>query len=78
MSILHCNIKDEMKGHIMISPPLPMSARSIAHSMQAQARLDARKFSNKSAVQQEPGLLDKILAIWSAPYKRMSGSFLRF
>ncbi|AMP06375.1 hypothetical protein CPter291_4018 [Collimonas pratensis] len=46
--------------------------------MQAQARLDARKFSNKSAVQQEPGLLDKILAIWSAPYKRMSGSFLRF
>jgi len=62
----------------MISPPLPMSARSIAHSMQAQARLDARKFSNKRTIQQEPGLVEKILAIWSAPYKRMSGSFLRF
>jgi hypothetical protein len=66
-----------MKGHIMISPPLPMSARSIASTMQAQARLDAQ-FSRKNIVQQKPGLVDKILAIWSAPYKRMSGSFLRF
>lgn len=78
MFILHCNIEDEMKGHIMISPPLPMSARSIAHTMQAQARLDARKFSKQRSIQQTPGLLDKILAVWSAPYKRMSGSFLRF
>ncbi|AIY42907.1 hypothetical protein LT85_3749 [Collimonas arenae] len=60
-----------------ISPPLPMSARSITRTMQAQARFDAH-FDGKNPAKQQPGLLDKILAVWSAPYKKMGGSFLRF
>ncbi|MDB5765396.1 MAG: hypothetical protein JWQ61_210 [Collimonas fungivorans] len=52
-----------------ISPPLPLSTRA----MQAQARPDMYK-----TTQQQPSLLDKVLAVWSAPYKKLSGSFLRF
>jgi hypothetical protein len=56
-----------------ISPPLPLSTRS----MQAQARPDMQ-FHGKNPTTQQPSLLDKVLAIWSAPYKRLGGSFLRF
>ncbi|WP_211461830.1 hypothetical protein [Collimonas silvisoli] len=56
-----------------ISPPLPLSTRS----MQAQARPDMYSHG-KNPVQQQPSLLDKILTIWSAPYKRLGSSFLRF
>jgi|GEM_PF-1235745 len=53
-----------------ISPPLPLSTRA----MQTQARPDMYK----TPAQQQPSLLDKVLTVWSAPYKKLSGSFLRF
>ncbi|SDX73108.1 hypothetical protein SAMN04515617_106114 [Collimonas sp. OK242] len=56
-----------------ISPPLPLSTRS----MQAQARPD-RHSHDKNLTKRQPSLLDKVLAVWNAPYKKMAGSFLRF
>ncbi|HWW06391.1 hypothetical protein [Collimonas sp.] len=56
-----------------ISPPLPLSTRA----MQAQARPDMH-FHGKNLTKQQPSLLDKVLAVWSAPYKKLGGSFLRF
>jgi len=57
-----------------ISPPLPMSTRS----MQAQARPDNYFHATDSAVNAGPSWIEKVLTIWTSPYKRLSGSFLRF
>jgi hypothetical protein len=45
--------------------------------MQAQARPD-RHSHDKNLTKRQPSLLDKVLAVWNAPYKKMAGSFLRF
>ncbi|AMO98974.1 hypothetical protein CAter282_1072 [Collimonas arenae] len=57
-----------------ISPPLPLSTRS----MQAQAHSDNSFHAIGSAVNARPSWIEKILTVWTAPYKRLSGSFLRF
>ncbi|WP_211452109.1 hypothetical protein [Collimonas antrihumi] len=56
-----------------ISPPLPLSTRSL----QAQARADMHSHE-KNLTKSQPSLLYKVLAAWIAPYQGMSDSYLRF